>query len=121
MNRRVLIIGLVVGLSAADTALAIDWSLSGPFRIRNRVPDCIGKYCCDDYCPKSLPPACPPTCFACDDYCSKLLPCIFPVKRFCPDDYCRKCPPKICCPPAPGLSCGTKGCRHCYEPPAQTP
>ena len=112
MNRLVLLLGLAVGFSAADTALAIDWSLGGPFRLRNRVPDCIGRYCRDDYCPKPLPPVCPPKCFTCDDYCPKRLPCIFHVKRFCCDDYCPKCLPRICCPPPPGLKCGPAGCRH---------
>jgi hypothetical protein len=73
-----------------------------------RLVDCVGKYCCDDYVPKCLPPACPVECFRCDDYCFKSLPCAQGVCCFCCDDYCPKCLPPLCGPPPAGLTCGGK-------------
>jgi hypothetical protein len=73
----------------------------GAARIRFGVaclPDCVGGYVCDDYCPKSAPCVRPLSCFRCDDYCPKTMPCVQPVQCFGCDDYCRKCPPAVCCP-----------------------
>lgn len=53
-------------------------------------PDCIKKYCCDDYQPKCLPPVKPVSCYTCDDYCQKPIPCAQPVGCYVWDDYCKK-------------------------------
>ena len=63
------------------------------------VPDCIGKWCCDDYRPKCLPFVKVPFCFGCDDYCSKRLPQVCVPLCFGCDDYCNKCLPPVCKPP----------------------
>ncbi len=71
MRSRVILMSVGVLLLSLQTSSAFDlWKgLSGL-----RMPDCVGKVCCDDYRGK-----CPP--------------CVQPVKRFECDDYCRKCPP----------------------------
>src|SRR5262245_32864567 len=69
------------------------------------VPNCVCKYCCDDYCPKPLPCVCGIRNFCCDDYCAKPYPCPACVKASCCDDYCPKCPPRIFCPPNSNLKC----------------
>ena len=63
------------------------------------VPDCIGKWCCDDYRPKCLPCVKVPLCFGCDDYCGKRMPQVCVPLCLGYDDYCRKCPPTVCKPP----------------------
>lgn len=71
------------------------------------VPDCVGKWCCPDYCPKTEPCVCVPLNFCCDDYCPKQEPCVCVPLNFCRDDYCPKCPPKACSPPlCENLKCG---------------
>ena len=60
------------------------------------VPDCIGKWCCDDYDAKCLPRICTPIRFGCDDYCKKELPCGCTSFCFHCDDYCKKCLPCVC-------------------------
>lgn len=70
------------------------------------VPDCIGKYCCDDYVPKRLPCVDVPLCFGCDDYCPKRLPCVDVPLCFGCDDYHPKCQPTIQCPTCRDLKCG---------------
>ena len=69
------------------------------------VPDCVGKYCCDDYHRKPLPCTKTIECFTCPDYCRKPLPCIPPVKCFDCPDYCPKPLPPIYCPPTKDLRC----------------
>ncbi len=75
------------------------------------VPNCIAKWCCDDYRPKCEPGVCGVKQFCCDDYCPKCEPCVRGVKRFCCDDYLPKCMPKVCAQPcgpnAHNLKCGT--------------
>lgn len=70
-------------------------------------PDCVGKFCCDDYCAKPLP--CLPVGkmgFACDDYCRQPLPCPpFGKTGFCCDDYCRKPQPPPCFAGGKDLHC----------------
>jgi len=63
------------------------------------VPDCIGKWCCDDYKSKCLPCVKVPLCFGCDDYCRKSMPRVCTPLCFTCDDYCRKCQPPVCRPP----------------------
>ncbi|HLN31151.1 MAG TPA: hypothetical protein VK395_25645 [Gemmataceae bacterium] len=64
-------------------------------------------WCCDDYCPKTLPSIAPAAKGCVDDYCPKKLPCVPPNPKGCVDDYCRKtCPivlPKQC---DPWYTCG---------------
>ncbi len=69
------------------------------------IPDCIRKWCCDDYCPKPIP--CPVNlkCFGCDCYQAKCAPCPVGVKCFRCDDYCPKPLPCIFCPPNCHLKC----------------
>jgi hypothetical protein len=83
--------------SAQDSRLGLKPSI--------RIPDCIRKWCCDDYCPKPLPCPVPVQCFSSDCYRAKLLPCPVAVKRFSCDDYCLKPFPSICCPPSQFLTC----------------
>ena len=90
-------------LLLSPSVLALDWT-------KFATPDCVGCYCCDDYCRKPLPWACPVCKFCCDDYCRKPLPCAYPLCKFCCDDYCRKCLPPVCGPPAGHLKCGPPRC-----------
>jgi hypothetical protein len=81
------------------------------------APDCIGKWCPDDYCPKKEPCVGVSLRFGCDDYCGKKAPCVCAPLRFCCDDYCKKCPPKVCSGPLGrylrcGSSCRPRGCVH---------
>ena len=64
---------------------------------KDGLPNCVGKFLCDDYCKKCPPPAKGPTCWECDDYCRKCAPAVAGVKLFQCDDYCRK-PFQFCCP-----------------------
>ena len=77
------------------------------------VPDCIGKWCRDDYCAKNEPCTSVPLCLQCDDYCSKKAPCVRVPLCFGCDDYRKKCLPKVCSPPrCEDLRCGPGcGCR----------
>ena len=86
------------------------------------VPDCIGKWCPDDYCPKKEPCVGVSLCFGCDDYCGKKAPCVCAPLRFCCDDYCEKCPPKVCSGPLCqflkcGSSCRPRECENCQKLP----
>ena len=63
------------------------------------VPDCIGKWCCDDYTAKSFPCVKVPLCFGCNDYCRKSMPRVCAPLCFTCDDYCKKCLPPACRPP----------------------
>ena len=77
----------------------------------DKVPDCIRKYCCADYCPKA--PPCPQMVhrFCCDDYCPKSPPCAKPLCGFHCPDYCKKGAPCPCGPPSTGLTCGARAGR----------
>jgi hypothetical protein len=82
------------------------------------VPDCIGKWCCDDYRPKNEPCVCVPLRFGCDDYCAKKVPCVRAPLCFGCDDYRKKCLPKVCTKPLyQFLRCGPSrvqcGCGDC--------
>ena len=76
------------------------------------VPDCVRKYCCDDYRSKSVPCTRSVKTKCCDNYCGKPTPCVREVCTVC-SDYCSKCPPKVSCP-ARDLKCN-KGyaCERC--------
>ena len=86
------------------------------------VPDCIGKWCRDDYCPKQDPCVDVSLCFGCDDYCGKKAPSVcVPLSLRC-DDYCKKCPPKVCRAPLGqysrcGSSCQPHDCDNCQQLP----
>lgn len=78
-----------------------------------RVPNCAGKMCCDDYCPKREPCVGVSLCFRCDDYCAKKVPCVRAPLCFGCDDYCKKCPPKVCnTPRCQFLKCGSTQCSN---------
>jgi hypothetical protein len=106
--------------------LSLPVSAGGPwdnlFRCPCPVPDCIGKWCPDDYCPKKEPCVCVPLRFGCDNYCGKKEPCVCVPLCFGCDDYCGKCPPKVCSGPLyRSLKCGPSGqccgCAKCDESP----
>ena len=99
---------VLVSIGTATPASGADWGLS--WLGRSCLPDCVGRWCCDDYHPKPLPCPQPVNCFGCDDYCAKPLPCAIPVRHFCCDDYCRKCLPPVCFPPRCDLDCPPAGC-----------
>ena len=110
MNRHRLLGSLVIALSLCGSTMAGDYwgNLCG---IKACIPDCVKKWCCDDYCPKPEPCVRPVTCFTCPDYCPKPEPCVCPVTCFCCPDYCPKPLPCLsCCPPTPGLTCGWPRC-----------
>jgi hypothetical protein len=96
MNQKLTWMVLVSTVVCCSTARA-----GNPFHhlVGCSVPDCVGKWCCDDYCPKKEPCVCAPLAFCCDDYCPKKEPCVCTPLNFCCDDYCRKCLPKVCFPP----------------------
>lgn len=97
---------------AGTTAFGNDFF--GSHWLDSCVPDCIRKYCCDDYCPKKEPCVCAPLCFRCDDYCPKRLPCVCAPLSYRCDDYCPKCLPKVCCAPnCQHLQCGPPRCGQC--------
>ncbi len=81
------------------------------------LTNCVGKYCCDDYCGKLPPAISPKTCFQCDDYCRKSAPCSEPVKCFGRDDYCRKAF-QLCCPSKCDFQCHPKRHNVKASPPA---
>lgn len=113
--RPLLVAAAIAAMSAisVNVAFAADHCASF-FRIAPWWPDCIGKYCCDDYCVKPLPAVCPVKCFCCDDYCPKPLPCIYPVKCFVCDDYCPKPLPCFICPKCNDYKCvPTCSCPKC--------
>ena len=102
----------IILFAAATCLLPTAWAgepwheLLGPC-----VPDCIGKWCRDDYCPKKEPCVCVPLRFQCDDYCAKKQPCVCPKLCFTCDNYCKKCLPKVCSPPrCDVLKCGPSCC-----------
>ena len=103
-------VGVIALLAAACLGAAISAATAGqPLwklpHVGPRVPDCIGKYCCDDYHRKPLPCPPPKVCLECPDYCGKPLPCVPPVKAFCCDDFCPKPLPPLCCGPIQPLHC----------------
>lgn len=83
---------LVTSASAGEPLKCL-FQLPGPI-------DCVGRWCCDDYCPKKAPCVCVPLCFTCDDYCKKCEPCTNVCFGSCCDNYCKKCPPVVCSRPA---------------------
>jgi hypothetical protein len=89
------------------------------------VPDCIGRWCCDDYDVKCLPCANVSFCFGCDGYCCKRLPCTCVSLCFQCDDYCKKCLPTACTPPLLNdAKCGPPPpcrCQRCCTPPPLVP
>jgi len=109
MNSKKLPIALAVVLTVALTGLAgaqafepLTW-LSGHAKC---WPNCVGKFCCDDYDGKPLPCAVGANCFDCADYCPKPLPCLPAVKAaFCCDDFCPKPLPPTCYTTAKNLRC----------------
>ncbi len=68
-------------------------------------PDCVGRFCCDDYRSKPLPCLHRGVCLECDDYCRKPLPCAQPIKPLCFSDYCPKPLPWTCRLPSKELRC----------------
>ena len=113
MNKIRLVVFLASLLCLLTTASAGDF---GHKLLGCPVPDCIGKWCCDDYCPKNAPGACVPLCFRCDDYCPKKVPCVCAPLRFGCDDYCKKRLPKVCSTPRcqSSLRCGPPArCSDC--------
>jgi hypothetical protein len=96
MNRKLRLAVILTSSLWCSTAMAGDLLHS---LIGCGVPDCVGKWCCDDYCGKKEPCVCVPLSFCCDDYCPKKEPCVCVPLNFCCDDYCPKCPPKACSPP----------------------
>jgi hypothetical protein len=82
----------------------------GVFGCKVDVPDCIGKYCCDDYCGKPLPSTRGVCCFGCNDYCGKPLPSARGVCCFGCNDSCKKCLPQVTCPQRK-LTCNSGSCR----------
>ena len=96
-------LSIATGCAWPSTAAALDFARCGWL-------DCIGCYCCDDYCRKPLPCSCAVAACCCDDYCRKPLPKSCPVAACCCDDYCRKCLPPICGRPSSHLKCGPPPC-----------
>jgi len=93
--------------------LSLPASAGNPFHhlLGCPAPDCIGKWCPDDYCPKRQPCVGVSLCFGCDDYCSKKAPCVRAPLCFGCDDYCKKCPPTVCnAPRCQSLKCGATKC-----------
>ena len=72
------------------------------------IPDCIRKWCYDDYCPKPIPCPIDVKCFGCDCYQPKRLPCPIDVNCFRCDDYGCKPFPHLCCPPSHYLKCARR-------------
>jgi hypothetical protein len=103
MNRNTLAMLLAFGFLSTSPVAAKEGSL---FDFGACLPNCISKYCCDDYCPKPVPEVRKNCRYSCDDYFPKPLPCARPVRCFRCDDYCPKPLPPIHCPCNQGLSCG---------------
>lgn len=124
MNRKwILVLGMLGWLTLPLAADAAEPSCRW---FGSAVPDCIGKWCCDDYDAKSLPCVDVPLCFGCDDYCPKALPCGGVPLCFQCDDYCPKCLPPTCSSPLlehlrcgpPPASCRCSGrCDRCEPAP----
>jgi len=96
MNVKNLLIAITftAGMTSQLSAFEPIVKLSGHWKC---WPDCVGKYCCDDYRPKPKPCAVGVKCFDCPDYCPKPFPCSTPGKAsFCCDDFCRKPLPPHC-------------------------
>lgn len=96
---------------ASLSFLALPASADSPallgYSVPDCVPDCIRKWCRDDYCRKSEPCVCVPLNFTCDDYCCKKEPRVCAPLCFGCDDYRKKCLPKVCSSPLLGfLRCG---------------
>ena len=117
MNQKLrFVIFLTSGLCCSPAFAGDPWHrLIGGSLIGCSVPDCVGKWCCDDYCGKKEPCVCAPLRFCCDDYRPKQEPCVGASLNFCCDDYCRKCPPRVGSPPLfELLKCGPpKGPASC--------
>jgi len=90
-----------VGLVFATLLLVTNANAGEPCRkfLGCPVPDCIGKWCCDDYKSKCPPCVKVPLCFGCDEYCRKSMPRVCTPLCFTRDDYCKKCQPPVCRPP----------------------
>lgn len=112
MHRKLSSTILFIGILYSSPTLAGDHLQS---LLSDAVPDCIGKWCCPDYCPKQEPCVGVPLRFCCDDYCPKKAPCVCVPLAFCCDDYCAKCPPRVCSPPLREfLKCSpSQGCAAC--------
>jgi hypothetical protein len=112
MHRKLSLTILFTGILCCPPALAGDKLQR---LVGDAVPDCVGKWCCPDYCPKQEPCVCVPLRFGCDDYCSKKEPCVCAPLAFCCDDYCAKCPPQVCSPLlCEFLKCSpAQGCAAC--------
>ena len=80
------------------------------------VPDCVRKYCCDDYCSKIVPCTRGVKTKCCDNYSGKPTPCVREVCTVC-NDYCSKCSPKVSCP-ARDLKCNDGYASERCESPA---
>ncbi len=110
--RRVVLAGLA-SLIIASSLTASSLTAGEPVRYSPFTwswPNCVGKFCPDDFCPKPLPCARGVKCFQCPDYCAKPLPCFLPGKTsYVCDDYCRKSLPPTCCASGKGLTC-TQNC-----------
>jgi hypothetical protein len=93
MNRKVGLAIVLTGSLCCSSAMAGDLFRS---LVGAGVPDCVGRW-------------------RCDDYCSKKEPCVCVPLNFCCDDYCPKCPPKACSPPlCENLKCGPpRVCASC--------
>lgn len=97
------------------TICSLVWAGDRPYVLKRlpSVPDCVGKWCCDDYCSKAQPCIQTPLRLCCDDYCRKILPCLKIPLCFGCDDYCRKCTPPICSPQCTELQCVRAGRCNC--------
>ena len=125
MNQKLrFVIVLTSGLCCSPAFAGDPWHpLFGGSLLGGSVPDCVGKWCGDDYCGKKEPCVCPPLRFGCDDYCPKKEPCAGAPLKFCCDDYRRKCLPRVCSPslcefhkygsPKSSASCAPGGCCSC--------
>lgn len=90
------------------------------------VPNCIGRWCPDDYCPKQAPFVGVALRFGCDDYCKKRLPCACGELDFTCDNYCKKLAPKVCCAIRQesmrgGPRCGLQVAENSARPEARKP
>lgn len=111
MKHKVRLVILFVGAMHALTAASAGEPCSGLKTCP--VPNCIGRWRCDDYCAKKAPCVCVPMCFRCDDYCPKKAPCVCIPMCFRCDDYCKKCVPRACSSPRCGATHGSCDCDSC--------
>ncbi|HAY79634.1 MAG TPA: hypothetical protein DCY79_07495 [Planctomycetaceae bacterium] len=102
---------LLIAMSGVCTTPAVAGDLLHAWHPA-RVCDCIGKWCCPDYCPKRAPCATAPCKTTCDNYCAKPAPGICATITLGCDDYCPKCPPRPCRTPL----CAWLKCRPAGAP-----